>query len=118
VLWDLLQQRQIGMAKNAAAQAGNSAARAEKDIAELERVIESLMLGCQAMWELMREHTDLNDEMFLKRMEEVDLRNGKRDGRIGLLASKCASCSRPNSARRDHCVYCGTPLPPTQHVFG
>ena len=117
MLWDLIQQRQIGLANQAAARAASSANRTEADIVELERVIETLMLGCQAMWELLREQGNLTDEMLLRRMQEVDLRDGTRDGRMGTVASTCPNCSRPNNPRHERCVYCGGPLPPAKHVF-
>src|SRR4029450_8618647 len=118
MLWDLLQQRQIGQARHAATQAETAAGRAGRDIAELERVIESLTLTCQAMWELLREQTHLTDEMLLERMQEVDLRDGQRDGRISSATATCPGCSRVHSARREQCLYCGRALPPAQHVFG
>jgi hypothetical protein len=118
MLWDLMQQRQIGRATAAASQAASSISRTETDIAELERVIESLTLTCQAMWELLREQSKLTDEALLQRIQEVDLRDGRRDGRIGTNAATCPACSRPNNSRHTHCVYCGGVLPPSQHVFG
>jgi len=117
MLWDLIQQRQIGQARQAAAEASNSISRTQTDIASLERSVETLMLTCQAMWELLREKTNLTDEMLMQRMQEVDLRDGKRDGRIAGNTTTCEGCSRLNNANREHCVYCGEKLPPPQHVF-
>jgi hypothetical protein len=117
MLWDLIQQRQIGQAKQAADEAATSATRTQKDIASLERVVESLTLTCQAMWELLREQTNLTDEMLIQRMQEVDLRDGKRDGKMAAQTSTCKSCSRINNASREQCIYCGAKLPPPKHVF-
>ena len=117
MLWDLIQQRQIGKAREAASRAASSVSRTENEVAELERVIDSLALACQAMWELVREQGNLTDEVLLKRMQEVDLRDGKRDGRIGANASTCPACSRANNSRHERCVYCGELLPPSKHVF-
>jgi hypothetical protein len=47
----------------------------------------------------------------------VDLRDGKPDGRMRSQASTCPACSRQNHSRHGRCVYCGTVLPPSQHVF-
>jgi hypothetical protein len=118
MLWDLLQQRQIGQARTAATQAENAAGRVGNDVVELQRIVESLALTCQAMWELVREQTSITDEMLLERMQEVDLRDGRRDGKLGSGTSTCPGCSRVNKARREVCVYCGRALPPPQHVFG
>ena len=117
MLWDLLQQRQIGKARQSAAQAENSATRTQNEVEELERVVESLMLSCQAMWELLREQGNLTDEILLKRMQDVDLRDGRRDGRMGTKPSTCPACSRPNNPRHERCVYCGELLPPPEHIF-
>jgi hypothetical protein len=117
MLWDLLQQRQIGQAQQSAAQAASAASRSEKDIGELASVVESLTLTCQAMWELLRQQSNFTDEMLLRKMEKVDLRDGRRDGRMGTSASTCPDCSRPNNARHQRCVYCGGLLPPPPHVF-
>ena len=117
MLWDLIQQRQIAQAKQSAAQNANAVGKTQTEIAEVERLVETLMLTCQAMWELLREQGNLTDEMLVKRMQEVDLRDGTRDGKIGAHALACPGCSRPNNPRHGHCVYCGTPLPPPKHVF-
>jgi hypothetical protein len=117
MLWDLMQQRQIGQAKRSASQAASSADRIQTEVAELQGMVESLMLSCQAMWELCREQSHLTDEMLMQRMQEVDLRDGKRDGRIGMQASTCPACERPNNPRHECCIYCGRLLPPPQHVF-
>jgi hypothetical protein len=117
MLWDLMQQRQIGKANQAAAQAASSASRVQSDVANLEQVVESLMLTCQAMWELLREQSNLTDEALMRRIQEVDLRDGARDGRMAARASTCSACSRPNNSRHTHCVYCGEILPPPPHVF-
>ena len=118
MLWDLLQQRQIGRAQQSANQAANSIDQTQEQLGELERTVQTLMLSCQAMWELLREKTNVTDEMLQQRMQEVDLRDGRRDGRMGSHVSTCLSCSRPNNASRESCVYCGRSLPPPQHVFG
>jgi len=117
MLWDLIQQRQIGQVRQSAAEASSSIDRTQATVAELEKLVESLSLTCQAMWELLRKQGDLTDEMLLKKMEEVDLRDGRRDGKIGAQPSNCSSCSRPNNPRHRNCVYCGGSLPPPKHVF-
>lgn len=117
MLWDLLQQRQIGEAKQTASEAAGSARKVENQTAELSRTVESLTLSCQAMWELLRERSGLTDEMLMQRMQEIDLRDGKADGKMGLNTVNCPACSRPNHSRHERCLYCGTTLPPSQHVF-
>jgi hypothetical protein len=117
MIWELFQQRQIKSARNSADMAASAANQTRNDVAELEAVVDSLTLTCQAMWELLREKGSLTDEMLMQRMQDVDLRDGKRDGKMGTQASTCPACSRLSNPRHERCLYCGGLLPPPQHVF-
>jgi hypothetical protein len=116
MLWDLLQQHQIKNTQDAVTKTTDSVIQTEGDVRILNRKVETLMLACQAMWELLREQGRLTDEQLLRRMQDVDLRDGTPDGKMRPDASTCPACARLNRARAS-CVYCGGPLPPGQHVF-
>jgi len=75
-----------------------------------------MALGCQAIWELLREHTDLEDEQIILKMEQIDLRDGVKDGEIGHKLLTCPSCRRRGNSTRERCLYCNTELP-RGHVF-
>jgi len=62
------------------------------------------------MWELVSEQTGLADADLLKRMQEVDLRDGKADGKITPVPVDCSKCSRPVNPRRKTCMYCGAAM--------
>jgi hypothetical protein len=77
---------------------------------QLQSQIDGLLLLTQAMWELMQERSGLSEEDLRQRMEEIDLRDGVRDGRMGPAKVSCPSCNRTNNDRRTHCIYCGSAL--------
>lgn len=90
------------------------AREAERDLAVLQRRVDFLTIASQALWELVRERLEMTDEQILERIQEVDLRDGKADGKISKTVLSCPQCLRNNQSGQDHCIYCGTPLPPAQ----
>lgn len=84
---------------------------APMDLEDLERRTESLTLACQALWEILQEELNLSNETILKKMQEVDLRDGVLDGRVSVDVAACPSCQRSNKASRANCIYCGEQLP-------
>jgi hypothetical protein len=88
----------------------NEPATAGDPTSQLQSQIDGLLLATQAMWELLRDKTGLSEEDLRQRMEEIDLRDGVRDGRIGPAKVNCPACNRINNDRRTHCVYCGGAL--------
>jgi len=76
--------------------------RSAEDLAER---VDQLALATQALWELAAERLHISDAELAAKIEEVDLRDGKADGRIraGLT---CTVCNR----RHRHCLYCGADL--------
>lgn len=84
---------------------------APMDLDDLERRTESLTLACQALWEILQEELNLSNETILKKMQDVDLRDGALDGRVSVNVAACPSCRRANKASRTNCIYCGDQLP-------
>ncbi len=70
--------------------------------------VDKLALICRAMWELLRERTNLNEEDLLKKVREIDLLDGALDGKVKNPPKKCSKCSRTMSKRHARCIYCGT----------
>lgn len=85
-------------------------------LALLERRVSRLSLLCQAMWELLRERTEVTDKELSDKVLEVDLRDGHTDGRIAPQAAECPHCKRAVNGRRPTCMYCGVELP-RRHLF-
>jgi len=90
--------------------AEHGAERAAKDIQQLQAELDRLTLSCAALWSLLKEHGH-TDEELLARMQELDLRDGKLDGRIAPDAIACDGCGRKTKAGRRTCLYCGKELP-------
>jgi hypothetical protein len=73
----------------------------------LEATVERQALACQAMWELLQQHLPVGEKDLLKKMEQIDLRDGVADGRMTPQASTCTACGRTVHAKRKNCLYCG-----------
>lgn len=106
-IWDLMQFSGIREAQRAADGARDKADGAVSSNISLEARFERLALVCQAMWELLRETTNVSEEQLLAKMREVDLSDGTLDGRRSLTVNKCSSCHRVMSPRHTKCIYCG-----------
>ena len=77
----------------------------------LETRIDRLTMICNAMWLLLKEHTDLTEEDLFQKVEDVDLRDGVLDGKVAKETTTCVNCGRVMSARHSQCLYCGNPRP-------
>jgi hypothetical protein len=110
-IWDVFQQYQIhklnktfDAAKDVIAQrqAGQQAT-----LGQIEERMDRLALICRAMLELLEERTGLTDEDLVKKIAEVDSRDGKADGRMIPMAKPCPSCESMISPRFNRCLFCG-----------
>ncbi len=79
------------------------------DISRIEQRLDRLSLACQAMWELLRDSTNFEEQDIFTKMEEVDLRDGVADGKMSDPIIHCPNCGRKGSSRRRLCLYCGEP---------
>ena len=83
---EYLQQREIADAREAAEfaqeKAGRNAERFHDEVRRLETKINQLALFSQALWELLREKTNLTEVDIEAKMTEIDSRDGRRDGKI------------------------------------
>lgn len=111
-----------GMARNStaesAAQAGQEAARAAREVrtnnVAMEFDIEKLFLITNALWSLLKEQHRYTDEKLMQRINEIDLQDGKLDGKLKAETERpdCSNCGRKVMARQHRCLYCGTPHTP------
>ena len=84
--------------------------RIAPDVRALERQMDRLSLACQAMWELIRDHTSLTEADLDKKILEIDLRDGKADGKIAAVVLECPACGAKTNSKRTTCIMCGAPL--------
>ena len=76
-------------------------------VAELEARLERTLLACEAMWTLLRDKIGLTDLELIERINDVDLSDGRLDGKVRKSAVSCPSCGRTISRRFPKCMYCG-----------
>jgi hypothetical protein len=90
-----------------AASAKSQAQSTRLALESLEDRVDRLMLVNMALWELLRERTELSEEDLLQKVQEIDLRDGKPDGKVSQEIAKCPKCNRTMSTRHGRCLYCG-----------
>lgn len=84
------------------------ARRAISQTEALEAKCNRLAILCEAMWTLLRDHLNLTDEQLLDRINEVDLTDGRLDGRVERgSAITCHKCQRNVARKFAKCMYCG-----------
>lgn len=84
--------------------------RQQHQLQDLERQIERLNLVVIALCELLTQTGTFSREALQDTIDEIDLRDGTKDGRIHIAPSTCPQCDRPNHRRRTNCLYCGAAL--------
>lgn len=95
-------------AQSRANRAAQVASEASTSVKELQRQLERMSLLNQALWELVRERLNLRDADLERMAQEIDLRDGVKDGRITPMAVRCPTCKRVNNTRHKKCIYCST----------
>ena len=110
VLWDLIQQRQIAQGRRESGRINSRAGQAAREAEDAGDRLDRLTLITHAMWELMAERLGLSHESLLARIEEIDLRDGKKDGKLSQTGVSCRACSRISHRRHSNCLYCGAAL--------
>jgi len=84
------------------------------ELNELENRVEYLSLVCMAMAETFAE-LGFDQEKLAKKIEEIDLRDGKLDGKYVEILT-CPSCNRKSTVKKKNCMYCGALLLKTAAV--
>ena len=80
---------------------------ARSDIPELEERIDKLQLLCMAMWEVIKDKTDMTELDMMTKVQDIDLRDGVVDGKVTRIVKDCPKCTRRMSPRHKRCLYCG-----------
>lgn len=71
---------------------------------------ERLMLITEALWEIMKEEHNYTDEKLIEKLKQIDMRDGREDGRVLLPPQKCSQCNKTVEKGANVCIYCGSPV--------
>ena len=111
LVWNAVQQNQINkLGANAEAVQGEVAqqqAGMQITVEQVEERVAHLALICRALFELLQEKTGVTQMELAAKITEVDLRDGKADGRMTPLPKKCPSCQSMMAPRFNRCLFCG-----------
>lgn len=81
------------------------------DVARLQAQVERLLIVTEALWSILKEKNALDDQELLRRMVQIDLRDGRLDGRVAATPPEpCPKCRRVVAKGAVRCMYCGEPL--------
>ncbi len=83
-------------------------AASRTDMEHLEDRLDRLTLINMAMWSLLSEKTSLTPADLAQRVREIDLADGKEDGKLTRTLKTCRKCNRVMSPRHSKCLYCGS----------
>jgi len=111
VFWDLAQQKQI---TDSVKLVGKAQAKTEDVVQyskETSSRLDRLSIISRAMWELLSEKLNISEAELMAKMSEIDLRDGKADGKFSSSAKHCVSCNRPINILHTVCLYCGASNP-------
>jgi uncharacterized protein with PIN domain len=91
--------------------AARRSARRDREISrrvdDLEQQLDRLSLVTQSLWELVKRDRGLDDEALATMVKEIDLSDGKIDGKAPQTVSVCTACERIMSPDHERCLYCG-----------
>jgi predicted Zn-ribbon and HTH transcriptional regulator len=108
LFWELNQQRIVGEATAQAKAASKRTIDLKAETRELRRLVNKLMLVTQALWEIVAETNNMDNKLLIQKVNEVDLRDGRLNGKLKRTVKKCASCGRTLHNEHSRCLYCGS----------
>jgi ribosomal protein S27AE len=107
VLLHMAQSRGIDEAKSAARRGTAKAIDAKRNVKFVEDRLDRLTLVNMAMWSLLKDKTGVTEEDLINRMVEIDISDGRADGKVTPGVRKCGKCGRTLAAKHRKCLYCG-----------
>jgi len=77
------------------------------DATDLKARVARLARICEAMWEILKEKNALPPDLLNLKVAELDLTDGKLNGRKANTVVNCKACNRVLQPGRQICLYCG-----------
>ena len=99
MFWDIFQDSRIREAEDKVDRTRHKMDQAEEDVKSLEEKVDGLSIVCQALWELLTEHTRCTDELFQAKLQELHMAADAN--------SNCKRCGTMKTKRSSNCPYCG-----------
>src|SRR5476649_2623959 len=96
-----------------AASAESAANEARRNLVQIQDKLDRVTLACAALWELVKERTNLTENDLAARIAILDAKDGVADGKMTRTVKPCAQCHRPMSPQHRKCMYCGAEQPIT-----
>ena len=88
--------------------AAGEASQARSDVEAMEFEVERLLMITEALWLIIKEQLGYEDEELMRRIEEIDMRDGRLDGKVKPeTPPECPECGRTLIGKRPKCLYCG-----------
>lgn len=107
-LYNMFQDLRIGDQDIKLDQAKYRSFQNEAHAHTLAEKIDQLYIMNLAALELLNE-LGVSKSQIQRKIEEIDLRDGKKDGKIA-APNECSDCGRKISKRRSNCFYCGAKI--------
>ena len=101
-------------ATDAGATATQTANDARRQGELLQCDVEKLFMLTEALWTILKERHGYTDADLVRRINEIDLRDGKLDGKVATekVQPDCTHCGRKLIGKRPVCLYCGGEVHP------
>jgi len=108
LFWLAHQQGRMEQGEDIARQAIKRTSGLKSEIRNLRASIDKLTLINRALWEIIAADKGLTDEYLIDKVNEIDLRDGKLDGKTQTAVRVCSSCGRTLFQGHRRCLYCGS----------
>ena len=110
MFWAMYHGAHMSRAADAAGAARRSARDAAAKVDELEAQCDRALLVCEALWTVMRDKLGVSEDELVNRVNDIDLSDGRLDGKVRRPAWNCPKCNRTIARRFAKCMYCGQPI--------
>ena len=106
----LFNEARMRLQESESTAASGEARRAMTSVDSLRWDVERLLMITEALWGMVREQHGYTDVELFKRIAEIDLRDGRLDGRVAPTPpNDCPHCGRRMTKHRPLCLFCGKP---------